>query len=174
MLDESTKTVLKAALATMRSVTIDFNANGPTVREYHQALFVTELCVSKLEELGGLRVVANCTDRNLISALERKVEMVVMCQDTLVAWQLVGGITNADWVQFESVSGKTSKEICVRAVRLSMGDDLERAKAAFRGMTQEEMALPYSGSGSTRQQILDGYQLARDEKLAALAWLEAR
>lgn len=55
-----------------------------------------------------------------------------------------------------------------------MGDNLERAKAAFRGLSKEEMALEHGQSGMTRQRVLDEHQRDRDERLAALAWLETR
>jgi hypothetical protein len=37
------------------------------------------------------------------------------------------------------------------------GDDYERAKAAFRGYSVEEMNTEHGHSGQTRKQILDGY-----------------
>lgn len=64
------------------------------------------------------------------------------------------------------------KEFCIRIVRGSFGDDLERAKAAFRNHTPDDMRRQYGQSGQTCQQIVDGYQADRDERQAALDWLQ--
>jgi hypothetical protein len=43
------------------------------------------------------------------------------------------------------------------------GDDLERAIAAFRGYSVEDMGKQHGQSGRTRQEILDGYFRDRAE-----------
>lgn len=55
-----------------------------------------------------------------------------------------------------------------------MGDDLERARAAFRGLSPAQLAEQYGHSGKTRQEILYEYELDRAERMAALGWLETR
>lgn len=51
-----------------------------------------------------------------------------------------------------------SKEVILRAMQNAEGDDLERATAAFRGRTPEQMQQQYGQSGSTCAQIIDGYR----------------
>ena len=50
-----------------------------------------------------------------------------------------------------------SKETIRRALWCYRGDDLERAKAAFRGMTPGMMEQEHGQSGNTRQSIMDIY-----------------
>jgi len=47
--------------------------------------------------LGGFRAEANAAARDAIPANSRKIGMQVVLQDTGIVYQLVGGITNADW-----------------------------------------------------------------------------
>ncbi len=51
------------------------------------------------------------------------------------------------------------KELILSAIEQSRGDDLCRAKRAFKGFTPEQMQEEHSCSGKTRQQILDGFRL---------------
>lgn len=60
----------------------------------------------------------------------------------------------------------------LNAMDCRKGDDLERAKAAFRGRSEAEMQGQYGQSGQTRQQILDGYQRDRDEWEESMAWIK--
>lgn len=66
-----------------------------------------------------------------------------------------------------------SKEIVTRAMQNAKSDDLERAKAAFSGMADEGMGMQHGQSGSTRREILDGYQTARNEWETAMDELRA-
>lgn len=74
---------------------------GKIVPQNNGAFPVTE----DIYALGGLRAVADVAERNLIPVLDRKIGMVAVCQDTLDAWQLDGGITNADWAPFAPGGG---------------------------------------------------------------------
>jgi hypothetical protein len=56
-----------------------------------------------------------------------------------------------------------------RAIRSYSGDDLERARRAFRGLSPEEMEELHGESGQTRRQILDGYIRERALATAAMA-----
>lgn len=56
-----------------------------------------------------------------------------------------------------------------KLIKDSQGDDLERAHAAFRGLSSPQMEMLYGQSGKTRQQILDGYREQRKEDIELLA-----
>lgn len=58
------------------------------------------------------------------------------------------------------------------AMAFRRGDDLEQAKAAFHGMSAEQMAERHRMSVGTRQDWLDGYQADRDAWKRANDWLE--
>ena len=62
-----------------------------------------------------------------------------------------------------------SQKIIFRALQSYRGDNLERASAAFRNCTPEQMQQQYGQSGETRVEILRGYQehAAAVEKAAA-------
>ena len=59
-----------------------------------------------------------------------------------------------------------------RALDNAKGDNLERATAAFRNCTPEQMQQEYGQSGETRQAILDGYKAARELHNAAVAVMD--
>lgn len=56
-----------------------------------------------------------------------------------------------------------------RAIHDRSGDDLERARIAFRGFTPEQMQQKWGQSDSTCQEILDGYEHERALATAAMA-----
>lgn len=61
-----------------------------------------------------------------------------------------------------------------KALEHFRGDDLLRARAAFKGLTAEQMAAPYGCSGKTRAEILRGYQEHNDRIDAAMMWALAK
>jgi hypothetical protein len=67
-----------------------------------------------------------------------------------------------------------NKELALRGLSYLRGDDLERARAAFRGLTSRQMQEQYGQSGQTRQQILDGYEQHAREVEGAVAWVNAQ
>ena len=67
---------------------------------------------------------------------------------------------------------RTPKEVIKSALRQHEGDDLERAKNAFRHCTQAQMQEEYGQSGKTRAQIVAEYEAHRAEVTTALSWLE--
>lgn len=69
---------------------------------------------------------------------------------------------------------QTMKQYVMSIVRNAIGDDLERAKSGFRGLSDKDMDAEYGASGKTRRQILEEYQIGRDRMIAALAWVESR
>jgi len=69
----------------------------------------------------------------------------------------------------------THKELAVLALEQMeqmRGDDLYRAKMAFRGMTDKQMGEQHGLSGKTRQQILSEYEAHEAPIAAAIAWLK--
>jgi hypothetical protein len=52
--------------------------------------------------------------------------------------------------------------MAINIISNTKGDNLERCKAAFQGLDENEMQKPYVRNGRTRQEILDGYQSYRD------------
>lgn len=71
------------------------------------------------------------------------------------------------------VMTKTTMDIVLRALANAQGDDLERANAAFNGLSEQQMQKQYGQSGQTRQQILDGYRDDRAAVDAAIAEVKA-
>lgn len=65
------------------------------------------------------------------------------------------------------------KELAIRALRNMQGDDVYRARAAFKHMTPEQMGEQYGQSGKTCRQVLDEYEVAHREIDEAIAWVEA-
>lgn len=59
---------------------------------------------------------------------------------------------------------KEIKDTILTALFSYQGDDYARAKAALQGLDGKTMNSQYSGSGKTRQQILDEYA-AHDKKV---------
>ncbi len=60
----------------------------------------------------------------------------------------------------------------LRALQQYRGDDLERAKLAFRSYSPWQMTQPYGLSDKTPEQILLGYQEHVDEVEAAIRWVK--
>jgi hypothetical protein len=67
----------------------------------------------------------------------------------------------------------TPRQNAIRIIKQSFGDDLERARLAFAGLTPEKMDEQYGQSGQTRRQIIEGYEQSRHEHQAALDWVES-
>lgn len=64
------------------------------------------------------------------------------------------------------------KQTMLRALAQYEGDNLQRAQAAWRGLSPEEMNKPYGQSGKTRYQILDEYRQHVQDVTKARAWVE--
>ncbi|HYB97530.1 MAG TPA: hypothetical protein VEC57_00155 [Candidatus Limnocylindrales bacterium] len=65
------------------------------------------------------------------------------------------------------------QKLAIQALSYLKGDDTARARAAFRGMTPQQMQEEHGVSGRTRAQILASYE-AHDAKVdAAIAWVTA-
>jgi hypothetical protein len=62
-------------------------------------------------------------------------------------------------------------EFVLRALESYKGDNLERARYAFKGCTPEQMRQEYGQSGQTRAQILEGYEHDRQKWQDAYDWL---
>lgn len=57
------------------------------------------------------------------------------------------------------------------AVSQAGGDDLERARYAFNGLSPEQMNEQYGHSGQTRREILEGYERHRAKHNEVVAYL---
>lgn len=55
------------------------------------------------------------------------------------------------------------KKFIISCIERRRGDDLYRARRAFKNCTPKEMDEEYGQSGQTRQQIIDGHQSHNDE-----------
>lgn len=71
------------------------------------------------------------------------------------------------------ITGENPHQLAMQALLWARGDNLERAEAAFRGMTEGEMDRPYGESGKTRRQIVAEYRSTRVRYDAAIAWLKS-
>lgn len=63
------------------------------------------------------------------------------------------------------------KELALQALISSRGDDLYRARSAFRNMTPEQMQEMHGSSGQTRLEILQMYEEHDSAVQAAIDWL---
>jgi hypothetical protein len=66
------------------------------------------------------------------------------------------------------------KQLAIRALEQMLGDDLYRARAAFRNCTPEQMAQKYGQSDQTRAEILAEYGAHNARVLAAIAWVKGQ
>ena len=66
------------------------------------------------------------------------------------------------------------QELAIQALTQMQGDDGRRVRAAFRGMSADELKKGHGYSGKSRQEILDEAE-KRDAKFeAAIAWVKSR
>lgn len=65
----------------------------------------------------------------------------------------------------------TPEQKLIRIVEGAIGDDLERARAAFRQMSGAQLDQQYGQSGKTRREILKAYEDERALYLKAKALL---
>lgn len=63
------------------------------------------------------------------------------------------------------------KTFVMQVLEKSRGDDLARARLAFRGMTPLQMQEQYGYSGKTRAQILVDYEMHNKQVDEAIAWV---
>lgn len=68
----------------------------------------------------------------------------------------------------------TNAATALKALYNYLGDDLQRAQAAFQNCTAEQMDQQYGQSGKTRRQIVAEYQAHQDATHAAIAWVKAQ
>lgn len=95
--------------------------------------------------LGGLRAVADITERNAIPANFRKVGMVVVLQDTGVSYKLTGGITNGDWAVYASTAGSVTSvftrtgNVAAEPGDYDSGQVTSKSIVAFNGTVTEAL-----------------------------------
>ena len=56
----------------------------------------------------------------------------------------------------------TVQKFVIQCISQARGDDLARAKMAFKGFNTEQMQQQHGQSGHTRKQVLDEYQSHSD------------
>ena len=66
------------------------------------------------------------------------------------------------------------KQLAIRALSQMKGDNLARARSAFRNKTPEQMQEQYGQGGRTCAEILAEYESYEAEVDAAIAWVEAQ
>lgn len=71
------------------------------------------------------------------------------------------------------MSAATHKALALQALHQMLGDDLIRARNAFRGMTPVQMSMDHGQSGRSRAAILNDYEQHDARVKAAIAWLES-
>lgn len=67
---------------------------------------------------------------------------------------------------------ETIKTFVVQCIKQAKGDDLHRAKSAFKNFTHQKMNEEYGQSGKTPQQIIDGYKAHEQKCNAAIEAVE--
>jgi hypothetical protein len=63
-------------------------------------------------------------------------------------------------------------QAAVYALECARGDDLYRARNAFRNCTQAQLDEQYGESGRTRREILAGYEAHEARINAAIEWVK--
>lgn len=66
------------------------------------------------------------------------------------------------------------KKLAIKALGYMMGDDLARARAAFRHYTPEQMQIQHGDSGKTRAEILAEYEAHEAKVKAAIDWVKTQ
>lgn len=66
------------------------------------------------------------------------------------------------------------RAIILAALETFRGDNLYRARAAFRGLSDAEMDKQYGQSGETRRQIVDGYAAHDSAVEQAILWVKSQ
>jgi hypothetical protein len=74
----------------------------------------------------------------------------------------------------QSTSDVECAQLAMRALESYRGDDLYRARAAFRAFTPEQMQEQHGVSGKTRAEILAGYEAHNAAIDAAMRWVRTR
>ncbi len=67
---------------------------------------------------------------------------------------------------------KTHAQTAIYALEQMKGDNLARARAAFRGMTAKQLNEPHANAGMTRLEVLNGYETHDRKCDAAIAWIK--
>ena len=68
----------------------------------------------------------------------------------------------------------TEKQLAIKALENMRGDDLYRARAAFRHCTPKQMSELYGESGKTRTEIIAEYEAFEAKVNAAIDWVKSK
>lgn len=66
----------------------------------------------------------------------------------------------------------TPKQMAIYALQAVKGDDLYRARSAFKNYTPEQMQEKYGASSKTCAEIIAGYEEHERQINEAIAWVE--
>jgi hypothetical protein len=66
------------------------------------------------------------------------------------------------------------RDLAIQGLKRMKGDDLHRARAAFRNYTPEQMQKEYGQSGDTPAQILADYEAYERKIDEAILWVTSR
>lgn len=72
------------------------------------------------------------------------------------------------------MSNEDHKKLAIQALENMRGDDIHRARAAFRSLTPAQMQEQHGQSGKTRAQILKEYEDHDAKVSAAIAWVKSK
>ena len=66
------------------------------------------------------------------------------------------------------------KDLIIKALRASRGDEYERTNRSFSWRSEHQMNEPYGSSGLTHRQVLHAAFQRAHEHDEAIAWVEAQ
>jgi hypothetical protein len=72
----------------------------------------------------------------------------------------------------ENQMSEKIKEFVLQTLKNCRGDDLYRARSAFKGWPEEAMNRPYRQSDKTPRQILEEYEKAENKLNEAIKWVQ--
>lgn len=129
---------------------------------------------------GGLRSVANESGRLAITEDRRAEGMLVWQIDTGVMWQLVGGITNTDWIEYSSSdSGGPASDTNIANSNLTFNNDRVTSLSTYGFTIRDSFSNPLAYFSGTDSRVgigtaspTDLFHVAGDAKIDGVLKLE--
>lgn len=111
---------------------------------------------------GGFRVEATLFDRNNISELRRKEGMLCYVVETNITYQLLGGITNDDWVEFTLGGGGGDSNISFLTKEPTGFLDINESLISFTNATRTFTIQPnVAGGYSSYEVVISGQSFVK-------------